>query len=102
MWSQIDVDRHVENVKESESLVVATTESAEVEARKLKNELATSARLLSETHEELLEQNALAEKHWEEGKKALEELRSRLTADYENELEDTHKEFQAQPDAICK
>ena len=84
-----------EKVKEGENLVATATESVEVEARKLKKELATTSLLIFEGRKELLEQKALVEKRWEEGETALEELRAQLTADHEKELEDTHKEFQA-------
>ena len=89
-----------EKVKEGENLVAATTEFVEVEARKLKEELATAFHLLSEDLEELLEQQALAEKGREEGERALEELQARLTTKHEKELEYTHKEFQAQLDNL--
>ena len=42
-------------MKESENLVAAATEFVKVEARKLKEELATTSCLLSEAREELLE-----------------------------------------------
>ena len=64
-------------MKEGENLVAAATEPAEVEVRKLKEELATTSCTLSEPREELLEQKALAEKRQNEGERALEELRAR-------------------------
>ena len=104
-------------VKKGENLVVAATKSAEVEARKLKEELATASHFLSEAHEELLKQKELAEKHREEGESALEELHARLATvhkeeleklcvclaiENEKELEDTHREFQSQSDTLRK
>ena len=53
-------------MKESDGLVVIATEFAEVEAKKLKEELAITSHLLFEARKDLLEWKALAKKHWEE------------------------------------
>ena len=58
-------------MKEGENLGATATEFSGVEARKLKEELATASHLLSKAREELLEHKVLAEKRWEEGERAL-------------------------------